>query len=345
MSTVEQKAGGVAVEERPATSGSNNQVCKSCTLETETAERGTKRKLGADVSGLCKKPTTDAVAVASYSFKGYVAERQGEREEMQDAHVVLDTFLSPDTESQLCCSYYAVFDGHGGTRASKHAAEHLHRNLKERLPKDASRIEADIKKCFIDVFKKTDEEFLKLAKKNKPVWKDGSTAVAVLAINSTLYIANLGDSKAVLCRFDAAGKMAMPIPLTKDHNATLYDERKRIQKAGGKVIDGRVMGVLEVSRSIGDGPYKKHGVSCIPDIKRCQLTENDRYVLIACDGLWKAFDNRTAIEFINKVLNDPKIEKMAEKYEAACSRLASEAVRKLSADNVTVMLVHIANTR
>jgi len=43
----------------------------------------------------------DAVAVASYSFKGYVAERQGEREEMQDAHVVLDTFLSPDTESQL----------------------------------------------------------------------------------------------------------------------------------------------------------------------------------------------------------------------------------------------------
>jgi len=33
------------------------------------------------------------------------------------------------------CSYYAVFDGHGGTRASKHAAEHLHRNLKERLPK------------------------------------------------------------------------------------------------------------------------------------------------------------------------------------------------------------------
>ena len=42
--------------------------------------------------------------------------------------------------------------------------------------------------------------------------------------------------QAVLCRFDAAGKMAMPIPLTKDHNATLYDERKRIQKAGGKVM-------------------------------------------------------------------------------------------------------------
>lgn len=36
------------------------------------------------------------------------------------------------------------------------------------------------------------------------------------------------------------------------------------------------MGVLEVSRSIGDGPFKKHGVSCIPDVKRCQLQENDK---------------------------------------------------------------------
>ena len=41
-----------------------------------------------------------------------------------------------------------------------------------------------------------------------------------------------------------------------------------------------MMGVLEVSRSIGDGPYKKHGVSCIPDIKRCQLTANDRYTSV-----------------------------------------------------------------
>ena len=29
----------------------------------------------------------------------------------------------------------------------------------------------------------------------KPTWKDGSTAVVVLGINDTLYIANLGDSK------------------------------------------------------------------------------------------------------------------------------------------------------
>lgn len=42
--------------------------------------------------------------------------------------------------------------------------------------------------------------------------------------------------------------------------------------------DGRVMGVLEVSRSIGDGQYKKLGVTCTPDVKKCQLTDCDRLV-------------------------------------------------------------------
>ena len=41
--------------------------------------------------------------------------------------------------------------------------------------------------------------------------------------------------------------------------------------------EGRVLGVLEVSRSIGDGRFKRCGVSCVPDVMRCTLTDNDRY--------------------------------------------------------------------
>ncbi|GIZ03453.1 hypothetical protein CEXT_103431 [Caerostris extrusa] len=47
------------------------------------------------------------------------------------------------------------------------------------------------------------------------------------------------------------------IPLSTDHSPQDYAERMRIQKVGGCVRDGRVMGVIEVSRSIGDGQYKK----------------------------------------------------------------------------------------
>jgi len=41
----------------------------------------------------------------------------------------------------ICCaarcrlSYYAVFDGHGGGRASKYAAQHLHKIIADKFPK------------------------------------------------------------------------------------------------------------------------------------------------------------------------------------------------------------------
>ena len=40
--------------------------------------------------------------------------------------------------------------------------------------------------------------------------------------------------------------------------------------------EGRVMGVVEVSRSIGDGRFKHCGIISVPDVLRCQLTDNDR---------------------------------------------------------------------
>ena len=39
--------------------------------------------------------------------------------------------------------------------------------------------------------------------------------------------------------------------------------------------EGRVMGIVEVSRSIGDGRFKLCGVISVPDVLRCQLTDND----------------------------------------------------------------------
>ena len=76
----------------------------------------------------------------------------------------------------------------------------------------------------------------------------------------------------------------------------------RIQKAGGTVQDGRVSGILEgvshiyynhqfsvppVSRSMGDGRFKHLGVIATPDVFRFPVTDEDRFLLIACDGLWK----------------------------------------------------------
>ncbi len=39
--------------------------------------------------------------------------------------------------------------------------------------------------------------------------------------------------------------------------------------------EGRVQGIVEVSRSIGDGRFKHCGVIATPDVFRTQLTDND----------------------------------------------------------------------
>uniref|UniRef100_A0A8C3YPD8 Integrin-linked kinase-associated serine/threonine phosphatase 2C n=1 Tax=Catagonus wagneri TaxID=51154 RepID=A0A8C3YPD8_9CETA len=212
---------------------------------------------------------------------------------------------------------------------------------------DVISVEKTVKRCLLDTFKHTDEEFLKQASSQKPAWKDGSTATCVLAVDNILYIANLGDSRAILCRYNEDSQKHAALSLSKEHNPTQYEERMRIQKAGGNVRDGRVLGVLEVSRSIGDGQYKRCGVTSVPDIRRCQLTPNDRFILLACDGLFKVFTPEEAVNFILSCLEDEKIQSREGKpavdarYEAACNRLANKAVQRGSADNVTVMVVRI----
>ncbi|XP_069755167.1 integrin-linked kinase-associated serine/threonine phosphatase 2C-like [Narcine bancroftii] len=154
---------------------------------------------------------------------------------------------------------------------------------------------------------------------------------------------------AILCRFNETSRKLTSVPLVKEHNPTQYDERMRIQKAGGTVRDGRVMGVLEVSRSIGDGQYKHCGVISIPDVRRCPLTFNDRFILLACDGLFKVFSPEEAILFVTAILEDESITARMGKtsqdvhFEAACNRLANESVRRGSADNVTIILVAIGH--
>lgn len=66
-----------------------------------------------------------------------------------------------------------------------------------------------------------------------------------------VYVANAGDSRCVLARDGQA------IPLSFDHKPEMDEERKRIEKAGSYIADGRVDGNLNLSRALGDLKYKQ----------------------------------------------------------------------------------------
>nr|XP_060477471.1 integrin-linked kinase-associated serine/threonine phosphatase 2C [Panthera onca] len=320
----------------PASSGDSGSLDASMSQTVKNEGKGAKRRAPEEENG-------SEELVEKKVCKGFQTVPVAEHFEF-----VISLECRPPSSLITRVSYFAVFDGHGGIRASKFAAQNLHQNLIRKFPKgDVISVEKTVKRCLLDTFKHTDEEFLKQASSQKPAWKDGSTATCVLAVDNILYIANLGDSRAILCRFNEESQKHAALSLSKEHNPTQYEERMRIQKAGGNVRDGRVLGVLEVSRSIGDGQYKRCGVTSVPDIRRCQLTPNDRFILLACDGLFKVFTPEEAVNFILSCLEDEKIQSREGKptvdarYEAACNRLANKAVQRGSADNVTVMVVRI----
>ena len=79
----------------------------------------------------------------------------------------------------------------------------------------------------------------------------GCTANVALLNSNELYVANAGDSRAVLCNKGKA------IELSEDHKPDNEKEKDRIIKAGGFISDGRVNANLNLSRAIGDFEYKK----------------------------------------------------------------------------------------
>ncbi|XP_022738402.1 probable protein phosphatase 2C 8 isoform X2 [Durio zibethinus] len=194
----------------------------------------------------------------SLEIEADVAEDKGSRHTMEDAWVImLDANLN--SPGKLRCGHFAIYDGHGGRLAAEYAQKHLHANVVSAgLPRELLDVKA-AKKAILDGFRKTDEALLQ--ESSSGGWQDGATAVCVWVIEKTVFVANIGDAKAVVARSADASDKSSPlkgIVLTREHKAIYPQERARIQKAGGTVSsNGRLQGRLEVSRAFGDRQFKK----------------------------------------------------------------------------------------
>lgn len=84
-------------------------------------------------------------------------------------------------------------------------------------------------------------------------------------------------------------------------------ERSRVLAAGHHVEDGRVDGVIAISRALGDWEYKsaklapeKMAVSGFPDISKTAITKESEFVICACDGIWDCMTSQEACDFVKK---------------------------------------------
>ncbi|CAM6019925.1 unnamed protein product [Sphagnum balticum] len=245
----------------------------------------------------------------SYGFSSL----RGKRASMEDFH---DTKISK-VDSQVI-GLFGVFDGHGGSRAAEYVKKHLFDNLLNH-PKFID----DTKLAIAEAYKQTDQDYLKTEISQS---RDaGSTASTAVLVGDRLLVANVGDSRAVICR---GGKA---VALSTDHKPNRTDERQRIEDAGGVVMwagTWRVGGVLAVSRAFGDRLLKQYVVAD-PEIQEDTIKEGVDFLVLASDGLWDVVTNQDAVSMVATIPD----------AEEAATKLTGEAFRRGSADNITCVIV------
>lgn len=184
-------------------------------------------------------------------------------------------------------------------------------------------------KLLTDEVLAADERLIEVAKKTMDV--AGTTALIAILEGSKLIVANVGDSRGVMC--DGKGNV---IPLSFDHKPQQMRERKRIKEAGGFVtFNGvwRVAGILATSRALGDYPLKdKKLVIADPDILSFDLNDHKpSFLILASDGLWDTFSNEEAISFIKERLHEP---------DYGAKSITLQSYYRGSLDNISVIVIN-----
>jgi len=236
-------------------------------------------------------------------------EDQGTRQYMEDmhAHKFFDDI-----------AIFGVFDGHNGSDVAD-----ICRTFSITYVKNEFEDHGSTTRALETAFALLDQHALRAAPRNC-----GSTAImATLTRDGRLTVANAGDSLGILLTRHG-------IVNVSEHHKVEY-EKERIIKAGGRVTydDGvaRINRLLNVSRSIGDHHLKKY-VPSTPFVADLPWrVESGDVLVLATDGIWDVFGFQELGTIVYK----------AKDRAEAAKKIISEARRRMSGDNATLMIIEL----
>lgn len=175
---------------------------------------------------------------------------QGWRINMEDAHLAVIGFGG---DPSACL--FAIFDGHGGREVAEYARRHLPDELLRNPNYPAGNYEKALSETFLKLDSSLDteagkKEVIEIGKEapsdgtppESPSKKNlflvaeegpemkGCTANVMLIKNKIIYVANIGDSRAIL------SVKGVVTELSKDHKPDNDGEKARIIRAGGTFL-------------------------------------------------------------------------------------------------------------
>lgn len=263
----------------------------------------------------------------------------------QDSLVVLLPLPDPAAH----CAMFAVFDGHGlaGHRVSALAAQQVAMQFTRFMGDGKYNVAGALRMACMRADKKL------LTQKEFDISMTGTTASIAILVGKRLVCANVGDSRIVLAT-SRKGKV-VPVPLTHDHVPDDPGEKARIEKQGGRVDqwapngmdtggmrvwlkDRRVPG-LRMSRVMGDSIVKDI-VTSEPEITSHELSKNDRFVVVATDGVWGVMSNQEVVDFVMSTSPGSPIQKITEALVKHCARLWVD-VEDGSIDDISAVIIRL----
>ncbi|XP_020274200.1 probable protein phosphatase 2C 60 [Asparagus officinalis] len=276
-------------------------------------------------------------------------------------------------------TFIGVYDGHGGPETSRYINDHLFNHLK-RFTSEQQSMSADVIR---KAYQATEEGFFSLVAKQWPIKPQiaavGSCCLVGVICGGTLYVANLGDSRAVLGRLVKATGEVLAVQLSAEHNASIESVRQELKSMhpeDSQIVVlkhnvWRVKGLIQVSRSIGDvylkkseynkeplyakfrlrESFKKPILSSEPSITVQPLQPHDQFLIFASDGLWEHLTNQEAVDIVHnnphngsaRRLVKAALQEAAKKREMRYSDLKKidRGVRRHFHDDITVVVVFL----
>ena len=274
---------------------------------------------------------------------------EADKENNQDSYFIFNNFAGHSDYS-----YMSVCDGHGveGHEVSRYIKKILPEDMSTNL-KNYDILKKDNKKkvheIIQDTFNKANDKLVENENINSIF--SGSTCVSVIYTPERLICPNIGDSRAVLGR--CVNGNWESLELTRDHKPTESDERKRIIGGGGRIQpfieDGEEIGPqrvwleeddvpgLAMTRSFGDRVAATVGVISIPEIKEFDFKEEDKFMIIASDGVWEFIPSSECVKIVSEFYLRNEMEKCCQfLYEESKKRwLKEEEV----IDDITMIIV------
>ncbi|KAL7210673.1 hypothetical protein ACSBR1_032101 [Camellia fascicularis] len=292
----------------------------------------------------CKNGIRTTVIESSSASKFVPSIRSGSHTDIgcrkinEDEHICIDDLsahLGYLFGCRLSSAFYAVFDGHGGSNA---AAVFVKENAMKLFFEDANLPQtSEIDDLFLEQLESCHRKAFLLADQalagecsSVPVYC-GTTAITALILGRHLMVANAGDCRAVLCRKGVA------VQMSHDHRPSYPPERKRVEELGGYIKYDCLNGDLAVTRALGDWDMKPLGsaspLTAEPEVQQRMLTEDDEFLIVACDGIWDVMSNDEAVNLVHLAL------KCHDDPQQCAKELVNEALRRSKDDNLTAIVV------